>query len=102
MANRKIYAEIPPRVEYSLTKKGKSLLPIFKSFVKNAIKKEEARPFKVANNILMMVIDPLTGKKAETESKSSIIEAYKKLPSQKTLNSDINNRLKNNNILRFY
>ena len=29
--NRKIYAEIPPKVEYSLTKKGESLLPIFKS-----------------------------------------------------------------------
>ncbi|MDC1011044.1 penicillin-binding transpeptidase domain-containing protein, partial [Candidatus Pelagibacter sp.] len=81
---------------------AKTALPIFKSFVKKAVKKEEARPFKVADNILMMVIDPLTGKKAETESKSSIIEAYKKLPSQKTLNSDINNRLKNNNILRFY
>jgi len=81
---------------------AKTALPIFKTFVKKAVKKEEARPFKVADNILMMVIDPLTGKKAETESKSTIIEAYKKLPSQKILNSDINNRLKNNNILRFY
>ena len=27
--NRKIFAEIPPRVEYSLTKKGRTLLPVF-------------------------------------------------------------------------
>ena len=81
---------------------AKTALPIFKDFIKNAVKKEEARPFKVADHILMMVIDPLTGKKAETESKKTIIEAYKKIPNELSSNSDINNRLKNNNILRFY
>jgi penicillin-binding protein 1A len=81
---------------------AKTALPIFKNFVKKAIKKEEARPFKVADNILMMVIDPITGKKADTQSKKTIIEAYKKLPIERDLNSDINNRFKNDNILRFY
>jgi len=81
---------------------AKTALPIFKDFVKNAVNKEEARPFKVADNILMMVIDPVTGKKSVTRSKKTIIEAYKKLPNESSSNLDINNRLKNNNILRFY
>jgi len=81
---------------------AKTALPIFKSFVKNAIKKEDARPFKVADGILMRVIDPITGEKAIKESKSTIIEAYKKSQIDSILNKDINNRLKNDNILRFY
>ena len=81
---------------------AKTALPIFKSFVINAVNKEEARPFKVADNILMMVIDPITGKKAVKNSKRTIIESYKKLPNENNLNLDINNRLKNNNILKFY
>ena len=81
---------------------AKTALPIFKSFVKNAVKKEDARPFKVPDNILMRVIDPVTGGKAVTESKSTIIEAYKNIEIDSALNKDINNRLKNNNILRFY
>ena len=81
---------------------AKTALPIFKSFIKNAVKKEDARPFKVADNIIMKVIDPTTGKKALTDSKFTIIEAYKKIESDKVLNKDINNRLKNDNILRFY
>jgi penicillin-binding protein 1A len=81
---------------------AKTALPIFKNFVKNAIKKEDARPFKVADNILMRVIDPVTGQKALTESKSTIIEVYKNTEKNSVLNKDINNRFKNDNILRFY
>ena len=83
---------------------SKTALPIFKSFVKNAVKKKDARPFKVADNIVMMVIDPVTGQKANATSKKTIIEAYKKININKKgiSNLDINNRLKNNNILRFY
>ena len=81
---------------------AKTALPIFKKFVKAGVKKRDARPFKVADNILMMVIDPLTGKKAEIQSKKTIIEAYKNNQEATIFNLDINNRLKNNNILRFY
>ena len=81
---------------------AKTALPIFKNFIKKAVKKEDARPFKVADNILMRVIDPITGKKAESNSKSTIIEVYKNIQIHSVLNKDINNRLKNNNILRFY
>jgi penicillin-binding protein 1A len=81
---------------------AKTALPIFKSFIKNAVKKEDARPFKVAKNILMKVIDPVTGKKAEIGTRTTIIEVYKDVKVESLLNQDINNRLKNNNILRFY
>jgi len=81
---------------------AKTALPIFKSFIKNAVKKEDARPFKVADGILMRVIDPVTGNKALSVSKSTIIEVYKNTKIDSALNKDINNRLKNNNILRFY
>ena len=81
---------------------AKTALPIFKSFIKNGVRKVDARPFKVADNILMRVIDPVTGQRALSGSKFTIIEAYKKSETESVLNNDINNRLKNDNILRFY
>ena len=83
---------------------AKTALPIFKKFIEKAVKKEDARPFKVADNILMMVVDPVTGQKAQFASKITIIESYKKnsIDKKNKLNLDINNRMKNNNILKFY
>jgi len=83
---------------------AKTAMPIFKEFVKKAIKKKDARPFKVADNIIMMVVDHATGEKANFASKKTIIEAFKKnkLDFKENQNLDINNRLKNNNILKFY
>ena len=82
---------------------SKAALPIFQNFVKKAIKKSEARPFKVPPEITMMVIDPSTGEKAKFSSKNMIMEAYKSknVVNGKVLYSD-NNRLDTNNILKFY
>ena len=82
---------------------SKAALPIFEGFVKKAIKKSEARPFKVPDNITMMVIDPSTGEKAKFTSRNMIMEAYKSknVIDGKVLFSD-NNRLDTNNVLKFY
>ena len=83
---------------------AKTAMPIFKSFIKKTIKKADARPFKVAKNIKMMVIDEKTGKKASFGSKKTIIEVFKKDNTNLKNHQfkDINDRLKNNNILKFY
>ena len=82
---------------------SKAALPIFEKFIKKAVKKSEARPFKVPQEIVMMVVDPLTGEKAKFSSKNMIVEAYKSknVSEGKVLYSD-NNRLDTNNVLRFY
>lgn len=45
LINRKVYKEIPPKVDYSLTKEGKDLLPIFQnidSWVNKHFKEKES------------------------------------------------------------
>ena len=82
---------------------SKAALPIFEEFVKKAVKKSDARPFKIPNEIILMVVDPNTGNKAKFSSKNTIIESYKSknVSDGKVLYSN-NNRLDTNNILRFY
>jgi len=82
---------------------SKTALPIFKDFIKKTVKKSEARPFKVAEGTIMMVVDPITGQKAKFTSKNTIIEVYKEqnVNDGKVIYSN-NNRLDTNNILKFY
>ena len=82
---------------------SKAALPIFKEFVKKSVKKSDARPFKIPENITLMVVDVQTGEKAKFTSKNTIIESYKSInvSDGKVLYSN-NNRLDVNNILRFY
>jgi penicillin-binding protein 1A len=82
---------------------SKAALPIFEDFIKKAVKKSEARPFKVPTDITMMVIDPITGEKAKFTSKDMIVESYK---SKNVVNGEVlyseNNRLDSSNVLKFY
>ena len=82
---------------------SKAALPIFENFIKKAIKKSDARPFKVPEKITLMVVDPLTGEKAKFTSKNTIIESYKtkNIVDGKVKYFD-NNRIDSNNILKFY
>ena len=82
---------------------SKAALPIFKEFVEKVVKKSDARPFKIPDNITLMVVDSQTGEKAKFTSKNTIIESYKSInvSNGKVLYSN-NNRLDVNNILRFY
>ena len=83
---------------------SKTALPIFKEFVKNSVNNHEARPFKVAKGIKMMVVDASTGKKADSNSKNTIIESFKEEKIANNNKIDIDNiaDVSKTNILKFY
>ena len=83
---------------------AKTAMPIFKSFMKKAVKKENTRPFKIPENITLMVVDSQTGKKVSFASKKTLIESFKseKINQNFDVNLKNNNRFNNNNILKFY
>ena len=83
---------------------AKTAMPIFKSFIKRAIKKENTRPFKIPEKITLMVVDSQTGKKVSFNSKKTLIESFKseKIDQNFNVNLKNNNRFNNNNILKFY
>ena len=84
---------------------SRAAMPIFKEFVKKAVNNYEARPFKVAKGIKMMVVDSITGKKADFGSKKTIIESFKEEKIENISNiviDDPNYKTTRDNILKFY
>jgi len=56
---------------------AKAALPIFKKFVKKVVKKKEALPFKIPNNINLVIVDAETGLKPNNNTKKTIYESFK-------------------------
>lgn len=50
LISRKIYAEVPPRVEYSLTELGKSLQPILNAMLQWGTEYKEKKHMKMINS----------------------------------------------------
>ncbi len=83
---------------------SKTAMPVFKNFIKKAINKKNARPFKVAKGIEMMVIDGKTGKNVEYGSTDTIIEAFK-IDNKNNFfekNQNLNYKLSDKHIFNFY
>ena len=68
---------------------SKAALPVFKNFIKEALYKDDFKPFQIPEEIFFAAINHNTGKKENFSNPDSIIEAFKL--------SDIN-RMKNNNL----
>tara|TARA_B100001121_G_C18601328_1_gene579708 strand:- start:263 stop:1126 length:864 start_codon:yes stop_codon:yes gene_type:complete len=80
---------------------AKTAMPVFKNFIKNTSNSENSRPFKVAENIKMMVVDSKTGKKVDSRTKEAIIESFK-INNSKNINSYFDSGFNVANILKFY
>ena len=82
---------------------SKTAMPVFKEFIKKTANTFNARPFKVADDIKMMVVDANTGKKANLKTKNAIIESFKMTDKNfNVLSNNFDGRLSNTNILKFY
>ncbi len=82
---------------------SKTAMPIFKEFIKKTANSYNARPFKVAENIKMMVVDAKSGKKVNSQTKQAIVESFKVNNNNlNNLNSNFDSGFNSINILKFY
>ena len=89
---------------------AKAALPIFKKFVKNVVKKRDARPFKIPKNIKLVIVDAETGLQPNNKTKNTIYESFKPedmfiVDIERLSNNngyEVDDSKNQKNILRFY
>jgi penicillin-binding protein 1A len=80
---------------------AKAALPIFKNFVRQALYKDEFRPFTVPEEIFFAAINYNTGKRESFNNSESIIEAFKLSDIKKMRNNNLDKDLNYDSLIKF-
>jgi penicillin-binding protein 1A len=80
---------------------AKAALPIFKKFVRQALYKDDFKPFRVPEEIFFAAINYNTGKKENFSNSKSIIEAFKLSDIQKMRNNNLDKDLNYDSLIKF-
>ena len=80
---------------------AKAALPIFKKFVRQALYKDDFKPFRVPEEIFFAAINYNTGKKENFSNSKSIIEAFKLSDIKKMRNNNLDKDLNYDSLIKF-
>ena len=80
---------------------ARAALPIFKDFVRQAIYKDEFKPFTTPEEIFFAAVNYNTGKKENFSNIDSIIEAFKLSDIEKMRNNNLDNDLNYDSLIKF-
>ena len=80
---------------------AKVALPIFKKFVRQALYKDEFKPFTAPEEIFFAAINYDTGKKENFSNPDSIIEAFKLKDIKKMRNNNLDNKSNYDSLIKF-
>jgi len=80
---------------------AKAALPIFKNFIRQALYKDEFKPFTPPEEIFFAAINYNTGKKEDFNNSDSIVEAFKLSDIKKMRNNNSNNNSNYDSLIKF-
>ena len=80
---------------------AKAALPIFKNFVKQALYKEDFKPFLIPEEIFFASVNYNTGKKENFSNSNSIVEAFKLSGINNMSNNNLNKNANYDSLIKF-